>query len=413
MPKEVTPADDEFWQGIREQFGLDPDTINLAVMSISPQRLAVRKKQKEYACQLDAKAWGFLSAELMDAEKRVHAAVGEYFNIDPNFVALTDGTTQGLSLLFAGLKIRPDQEILTTNHEYFGALDCFAHRAQLHGTRYRPLVLIPDPAHFNPDVALEILARKIRPETRVLALTWVYSSSGVKLPISAIAELVRAVNAERSSDDRIIFCVDGVHGFGVEDTTFPELGCDFFVSGCHKWAYGPRGTGIWCGTPEAWKEYVTVTPSTTGDDNPGWVNSPGGLHSYEDRWPLDVAFEFLTKEVGKRNVQERIRYLATLLKDELRKLPHVQLVTPYSAEHSAGIVCFDVDEFREDPSATTSVASAVVKALKGAAILASVSSIDRARPERHHARVSVSIFNTVKDVRACVDVVKTLVVKQP
>ena len=43
---------------------------------------------------------------------------------------------------------------------------------------------------------------------------------------------------------RILLCVDGVHGFGVEDVTMADLGCDFFVAGCHKWMFGPRGTGV-------------------------------------------------------------------------------------------------------------------------------------------------------------------------
>jgi selenocysteine lyase/cysteine desulfurase len=42
-------------------------------------------------------------------------------------------------------------------------------------------------------------------------------------------------------------------------------------------------------------------------------------------------------------VAERIRSLATRLKEGLAELPKVRLITPMSPEVSAGIVCFEVD----------------------------------------------------------------------
>ena len=48
----------------------------------------------------------------------------------------------------------------------------------------------------------------------------------------------------RPERERVLLCVDGVHGFGVEETSPAELGCDLFAAGCHKWLFGPRGTGL-------------------------------------------------------------------------------------------------------------------------------------------------------------------------
>ena len=49
---------------------------------------------------------------------------------------------------------------------------------------------------------------------------------------------------DRDAADRILLCVDGVHGFGAVDVDLPDLGCDFLATGTHKWLFGPRGTGI-------------------------------------------------------------------------------------------------------------------------------------------------------------------------
>lgn len=74
-------------------------------------------------------------------------------------------------------------------------------------------------------------------------MTWVQSGSGVKLPIREIGKLVRELNQKRDEQDRIIYVVDGVHGFGVEDVSFADFDCDYFIAGTHKWLFGPRGTG--------------------------------------------------------------------------------------------------------------------------------------------------------------------------
>ncbi|MCY5846756.1 aminotransferase class V-fold PLP-dependent enzyme, partial [Salmonella enterica subsp. enterica serovar 1,4,[5],12:i:-] len=87
-------------------------------------------------------------------------------------------------------------------------------------------------------------------------MTWVQSGSGVKLPIGEIGRLVEALNRNRDDKDRILYVVDGVHGFGVENLDFPAMHCDFFIAGTHKWMFGPRGTGLVCAR-DAENNYVT------------------------------------------------------------------------------------------------------------------------------------------------------------
>ncbi len=82
------------------------------------------------------------------------------------------------------------------------------------------------------------LRRAITPRTRAVGLTWVHSSTGLRLPIAALAEVVKAANAGRADADRCLLIVDGVHGFGCSDTDAASLGCDFFVAGTHKWIFG-------------------------------------------------------------------------------------------------------------------------------------------------------------------------------
>src|SRR5262249_25834502 len=161
---------------------------------------------------------------------------------------------------------------------------------------------------------VEALTRAVRPETRIVAVTWVHSGTGVKLPIRPMADALARVNAGRAPDDRALLCVDGVHGFGIEDVRLSDLGCDFFVAGCHKWIFGPRGTGLIWGRPEAWR----ATQPTIVSFDVMWRNgstlpaaaamTPGGFHSFEHRWALEPAFRFHLA-LGKARVAARIHEL--------------------------------------------------------------------------------------------------------
>ena len=54
-----------------------------------------------------------------DAGKRAsRLALAEYLGAQREEIALTPNTTTGLALLYNGLRIRADQEILTTEHDH-------------------------------------------------------------------------------------------------------------------------------------------------------------------------------------------------------------------------------------------------------------------------------------------------------
>ncbi|HET6211270.1 MAG TPA: aminotransferase class V-fold PLP-dependent enzyme, partial [Micromonosporaceae bacterium] len=165
-----------------------------------------------------------------------------------------------------------------------------------------------------------------------------------KLPIRAIAD---------SLSPGVLLCVDGVHGFGVEDATPDQLGCDFLISGCHKWLFGPRGTGLVWGSTGGWARCRPVIPSFDRRSIGAWLGfagqpvpagpgaTPGGYHSFEHRWALADAFRFHAA-IGRPRIAERTRQLATALKDGLAALPKVRMVTPKSSDLSAGVVCAEI-----------------------------------------------------------------------
>lgn len=381
------------WPDIRAEFPLDPRWINFAGMSLTSHPRAVSAAIDEHRRAFDAAPYLHVR-NLHVAETAVADAAGRYFGLSGSLIAATGSTTMGLAQLYGGLRVKPGQEILTSRQEHFTTTETLQARRRRDGTAFRRVALFADSARATEDEILSNLEAEIRPETRALALAWVYSSNGLKMPIAAISKLVQQENSRRApGDDALLLCVDGVHGFGVEDVGFSALGCDLFVSGCHKWIFGPRGTGIFCGTEEAWRHVVPLVTSFSRIDlGPGRVHTPGGIHAYEHAWALEQAFDFVMS-IGKAAIQRRVRELTRRLKDGLRANPRIQLRTPDSDELSSGIVCFDVDGLAP---------KAVCDRLLDAQIIATVSAWDAA-DGRDHVRLSVSILNNEDEIQRVLD----------
>ncbi len=329
------------WESVRAQFDLDPAKIHLTGFFLASHPRPVREAIQRHRAGLEADPVGYWEEHRGRLEREVSAAASEYLSVKPAEIALTDSTTMGLGLLYAGISVREGQEILSTTHDHYSTRCSLEFRAQRTGAVVRTIALYEDSARATADEVVGNLAKALTAKTRVVAMTWVHSSTGVRLPIAEMSQAIADANKGRDENDRILFCVDGVHGLGIVDTTLPALGCDFFVAGTHKWVLGPRGTGILWGRADAWPHVQPTIPPFGRHDEPGGLHSPGGFHSYEHRWALNEAFSFHLA-VGKARVQARILELNQRIRDGLAGMPHISLATPMSADLSAGINCFDV-----------------------------------------------------------------------
>ncbi|KIU47924.1 MULTISPECIES: aminotransferase class V-fold PLP-dependent enzyme [Pseudomonas] len=332
------------WAGFRSLFELDPDYAHFANFLITSHPKPVRDAIEDYRAKLDRHPAQWVDWETQAEWKRegeVRDWAARYLEVKPRQIALTGSTTEGLGLIYGGLKVAAHQEILTTEHEHYSTRNSLAYRATREGTQVRKIRLFRDPQRVSDDEVLGNIAAAIRPSTRVLGMTWVHSGSGVKLPIGAIGELVREHNRNRDEQDRILYVVDGVHGFGVEDMRFADLKCDYFISGTHKWMFGPRGTGIICAASTELKDLVPTFATFSENEDFATIMSPGGYHAFEHRWALGKAFE-LHLQVGKAPIQARIHGLNDYLKQRLAEYKAIELVTPRSPRHSSGFTFFRV-----------------------------------------------------------------------
>ena len=400
------------WSAVRNQFNLSREYIHLATFALASHPRPVREAIEKYRRALDENPFLVLERGLWgtDAEnlpRKVRRAAANYVGGQLEEIALTGSTTMGLALVYHGLPLKAGQEILTTAHDFYPHHESIRLATERAGASMRKIALFDSFDAISEDAIVNRIRSALRPNTRAVGITWVHSSSGLKLPIRHIANAIKEVNAGRDESDRILLIVDGVHGFGVEEENVAELGCDFFVSGTHKWILAPRGTGIIWAHEETWAMLRPTIPSfianeverawmgnraPQGPTRASWV-SPGGYQAYEHQWAMVEAFGF-HQQIGRKRVAERIHALNEQCKEGLAKMRHVKLYTPRGSTLSAGLICFDVNGMPP---------KVVVKRLFERKIVASTTPYGIS-----YARLAPSLVNTPKEVDATLRAIRAL-----
>ncbi|MDB5472141.1 MAG: aminotransferase [Caulobacter sp.] len=394
-PMETAPKTVD-WNWVRGQWALDWSWVNLSAMLFASNPRIVRTAIARHRDGLDANPVAYLEANNRPLQNAARRAAGLYFGADPDAIALTESTTSGIGLAYNGLLVGYGEEILTTTHDYYVTHESLRLAARRSGATVRKISLFDQAATANKAQIVGRLIGAITDRTRVLALTWVHSSTGLKMPIPEIAQALTSVNAGRGPARKVLLIVDGVHGFGVEDITFDQLGADVLAAGCHKWLFGPRGTGVVFFRPEALARFEPTIPSFLapnaygawlGNYDPGATTgarmTPGGFKAFEHVWALTEAFAFHGM-VGKAAIAARTHSLASRLKLALSQMPHVVLRTPMDPGLSAGIVSFDLPGLSAD---------GVVRRLREAKVIGSA-----APYSTRHVRLTPSFRNTEADV---------------
>ncbi|WNV85089.1 aminotransferase class V-fold PLP-dependent enzyme [Umezawaea sp. Da 62-37] len=408
-PRSFVPDD---WRSVRAQFLLDPDLAHLSNFYFASNPAPVREAIARYRDAFDVNPYNFLDDNMFARDEDMLwrgacAAAARYVGGRPEEIALTSSTTMGLALIYNGVTLERGQEVLTTTHEFYPHYEAMRLACEKHGASMREIPLYESARDFSADEMIARIRAAVRPNTRVFSVAWVHSGTGVRVPIAQIAAALAEVNRDREEADRVLFVVDGVHGFGVVDEDVASTGCDFFSAGTHKWILGPRGTGILWAKPEAWALLRPTIPSLMvrepadawrqhrapeGPTAGPWM-SPGGFFSYEHQWAVTEAFEFIQR-IGRKRVQDRIAEMNSLIKEGLDEMEHVTLHTPLDPELTAGIVCFDVRGHRP---------MEVVKIFRDNGVVASATPYAVS-----HVRLSAGIVNFPEDVDRALRVVRSL-----
>ena len=106
------------WGSVRSQFALDPSRVHLTSFLLATHPRAVRDAIAAHRERLDSNPVEYLHGPGDALSASAREAAGRFLGAPASEVALTDSTTMGLGLLYTRLAIGPEDEVVTTEHDF-------------------------------------------------------------------------------------------------------------------------------------------------------------------------------------------------------------------------------------------------------------------------------------------------------
>jgi L-cysteine/cystine lyase len=330
--------------------------------------------------------------------------IAELIGADSDEVAVTHGTTEGVNLVMFGVDWQPGDELVTCDLEHGAIMNPTYVLEERHGVIVKR-VKVP-PAATTQEM-LDLFQEAITRKTKLVALSHIQFSVGLRLPIMDIAEMARRNGA--------LIVVDGAQTGGHVDINVHRLGADFYAISGQKWVCGPQATGAFWADPEKirriappWQTHKLADERAEGGETAGPPHmlqrfrlasqSPALVAGFTEALKLMIGIRE-GKEFGTEAIEKHAQDLGDRLRNGLNELGACRIVGPNGGPESCGLVAVELEGWQP---------SQVVNALWDRWRIAG-------RAVRHPAavRFSMAAFNQESDADAVVDALRALSKEEP
>ncbi len=216
-------------------FLLDPEVAYLNHGSFGACPRAVFEEYQRLQLELERGPTDFLTRRLAewfwdggsqpgllaDAQEALAAFVGAR----ADDIAFVPNATSGLNAVIRSLRLDPEDEVLTTAHEYGAVVRTWEF--------VRANLVVCEP---------EELVERIGPHTRAVCVSHITSPTALVLPVEDVCAAAREAG--------VLSIVDGAHAPGHVPVDLASLGADIYAGNCHKWLCAPKGAGFLWARPE-------------------------------------------------------------------------------------------------------------------------------------------------------------------
>jgi isopenicillin-N epimerase len=305
VPDEEVARDERFWLTVQQAFGLDARHTILNAGASDPMPRAVLEAVVRDTEFINASP--LVNGRVVAAEReRIRQRLAGHLGCDPDEVAITRGTTEGLNIVISGLKLQRGDEIVTTDFDYYSVLEALRQRAARDG-----LTITVVPMHWpvsDQSAIIEAFQRAMTSRTRAILCSHVSSGPGHIMPVPAIAEIAKARGIQ--------LIVDGALGFGHIVCDVRALGCDYYATSLHKFLGAPLGTGLLYvrrdHIGDLWPLFGTPDPRSPDIRKFERI----GSHSPVPIAAIDETLDF-HETIGPARKEARLRYLSQLWTERL------------------------------------------------------------------------------------------------
>jgi isopenicillin-N epimerase len=252
---------------IKDQFLIAPDVIFLNHGSFGATPEPVFAVYQHWQRELERQPVEFLDRRFGERMAAARSALADYLGTKRDNLVYVTNATVGVNIVARSLNLGPEDEVLSTNHEY-GACDrTWRFLSHKRGYRYinQPISM---PLASADDFA-EQLWSGVTARTKVIYLSHITSPTAIIFPVAEVCRLAR----EKS----ILTVVDGAHVPGQINLDLEEIGADFYTGNLHKWLCAPKGVGFLYARPEVQELLEPLVISW------GWESEKPGPSKFVDQ----------------------------------------------------------------------------------------------------------------------------------
>lgn len=265
--------------------------------------------------------------------------LSKLINAKSDRLAFVDNTSNGINIIAQSFDWKKGDRILLNDIEFPANVYPFLNLQRLG-------VAIDFVKSENGIVTAESIINSVKPETRMISVSFVQFLSGYRIDLEKIGSYCRANN--------IIFCVDGIQGVGAVNIDVQKDKIDFLACGTQKWLMGLQGLGFiyihedlqseihpanlgWLSVNNAWDllDYKLDLKSTANVFQGGTLNSFG-------IFALNSSLK-LFNEFGFNKIEENVLENSIYLLKSLMNLGYNPVLENCDKKNIAGIVTYKPD----------------------------------------------------------------------
>lgn len=304
------------WEPVRALFPVLQSWTHLNSAAFGPTPItAVQAMTDHFASRDEHASLDF--PEWFDRLDRIRGKIGRLIGADADDIAFCPSASAGLSWLLRGIDWREGDEVIALDHEFPNNL-----YAPLllddRGVRFRAL---PAPrARFDPDLVLDTIG----PRTRLVLLSSVNYSNGLRAPLEALSYELRSRN--------VLLCVDGTQSVGALRLDLRAVPADYLVVHGYKWMMAPPGAGFayipaetraWLPpsivswrSHKTWRDYERLHHGRP-ELPPYAARYEGGVQAFTLLFALEACVDLIL-ECGPEAIEKRVLGLASECRAILR-----------------------------------------------------------------------------------------------
>jgi selenocysteine lyase/cysteine desulfurase len=307
--------------------------------------------------------------------------LGKILDVPSGDVALTKNTSDGISMIAAGLATQRGGNVVVPASEF--PSNRYAWEALEHAG-----IEVRQPGEHGKCPSEDEIIAAIDRDTLLLSVSAVQYDSGWRYDLKPLSEACKHYRA--------FFCVDAIQQVGALAFSAHECGADFVIGGSHKWLLAPEGLGYFYSHPDARQQLSLSQYGWCMIDDPfafatgaGWEPAssarrfePGTLNTM-GALALNQSLSFLLEEAGMMQVEALIRQGVDYLAKGVADISGLQVASDLSAKRRSGILALKHEDIASETLYKRLMKNNIYCASRGGFLrLAPHCHVDKARLDR-------------------------------